>query len=213
MSLLTAPAETLRSFVCHSGVVAAHTACLELVERCSAAPESFHFIYLCGPQGAGKSYLVQAVRRELETRGYQPERISCVDVNVEPAATDSDEWISSFVARYEELRRNGGVLIVTSRQSPQEASTNPHLRSRLLAGVVLELRYPDESELRPLAEALLEQRNMRVSEKTLDYLLQRLPADPLSLAAIFDRISDYSLQESRPARLGVVRKIVAPNGH
>ena len=209
LSLLASPAESMQGFVPHSGVSESYETLRRLLDDACANHQLFQLIFLCGPQGTGKSYLLRAAVHELERRDYPSNRVSIFDVNDKKDGGEAEEWVASFVARYEELRREGGFMIVSSTYPPAELSSNPHLRSRLLAGVVLELRYPEESELRPLVAALLEQRNMRVSDRTLDYLLQRLPADPLSLASIFDRINQYSLQESRPARLGLVRKVIS----
>lgn len=199
----------MQGFVRHSGVSEPYETLRRAIDEGCQNPALFQLVFVCGPRGSGKSYLLRAAVYELERRGYPASRVSVFDLTVDKDGSNAEDWVASFVGRYEELRREGGFIFVSSVFPPSELSSNPHARSRLLAGIILELRYPQESELRPLVEALLEQRNMRVSERTLEYLLQRLPADPLSLASVFDRINQYSLQESRPARLGLVRKVIS----
>ena len=65
-----------------------------------------------------------------------------------------------------------------------------------------------EEELSPILNSLLERKNMKLSERSVAYLLRRLPREPLSFDAIFARINELSLEESRPAGLGVIRELI-----
>ena len=57
--------------------------------------------------------------------------------------------------------------------------------------------------------SLLERHNLRLADNSLQYLLKRLPRDPLSFDAIFGKINELSFQQGKPARLGLVRQVVA----
>ena len=197
---------SLGYFVPHSGVSDAYQTLVELLDP-SAERTDFNFFYIVGPAGSGKSHLINGLIHELKAAGYSPESVASfdpVDENGEPG----DEMVARFIAQYEDKRSRGGVVFCASRKMPLEASSNPHLNSRLLAGNILELNYPREEELAPLIDSLLERNNLSLSEKSISFLLKRLPKDPLSLETILARISELSLSEGKPARFGVVRNVV-----
>ena len=208
--LLPQNPHALDYFVTHSGVVDVVQALEEGIAKALERPETFQFFFIHGPLGTGKTHLLSAFSALAISSGVPPERVVAIDITDEiwDSVSREDGWVSNFVSEYERLKRVGGLMLLASRQQPLEASENPHVQSRLLAGNVFHLSYPREEEFRPLIESLLERNNLKLSEYSLNYLLKRLPLDPLSFANIFASIGDISLAEGRPARQGVVRDVV-----
>ena len=96
--------------------------------------------------------------------------------------------------------------MIASKHPPKAATTNPHLQSRLLASEMIQLKYPEEEELKPLLCSLLERHNLHLSEASMAYILKHSPRDPLSFESIFARINEISLISSRPANQRTVRE-------
>lgn len=208
LSFKLRPAEplALSYFVTHTGVAEGLQALEQSVQSVVEDPTRFVFLYLCGPSGTGKTHLMEGFKAWALERGLEPEKY--VSIVLPQQALDDDET-ARFIATYERMRTHGGVLICSSRVSPLAATENPHVRSRLLAGQVVELGYPREEELRPLLLSLLERHNLKLAERNLQYLLKHLPADLLSFDNIFGKISELSLSRGKPAKQQIVRDVVS----
>ena len=197
---------SLQYFVQHSGVAEAFTTLAARVEEVAEKSQQFRIVYVFGQRGCGKTHLLTAYRQEAYRLGIAPDRVCMLDLS-DWSSSDDDERVAAIVAEYDHLKAEGGLMLLEAESPPKDVSSNPHLQSRLLAGDVLRLSYPREEELRPLLQSLAERRNLKLSENSIDYLLKRLPLEPLSFDNIFAKISEFSLSRSKPAGLGVVREV------
>ncbi|MCB0343671.1 MAG: hypothetical protein KDD66_01065 [Bdellovibrionales bacterium] len=192
-----------RYFIPHSGVAEAVYAVEEALSLVQQDPAASHLIYVYGPQGVGKTHLLKSCEEAAHELGLPADKAVFIDFGAEI----SDDDAPHFNEVYERTRTEGGVLVSAGRQSPTNESITPHVRSRLLAGSLFELRHPAEKEFRPIIKSLLERRNIQLSDFSIDYLLRRLPRKPLSFDALFARIAELCLSEARPAGLGVIREV------
>ncbi len=192
----------LAYFVPHSGVANA-VAQLELaLDSLQADTRQFQTIHLSGPKGVGKRHLAEGYALRAKEVGLRAEVFDLSELT----SLSEDDVVQRFVSQYELLKSCGGLCISFSQQHPKELTANPHLLSRLLAGLFLQLDFPQEQELRPLLYSLSERHNLRLSERTMAYLERRIPLDPLSFADIFARVSRISFREGKPAGMRVVRQ-------
>jgi DnaA family protein len=172
--------------------------------------DSFALVYLYGPPGSGRSHLAHGILLEAAARGIPEDRLVLIELDESVHFVPREDlYTANFISRYEELRRTGGLLLVVGAGHPEKLKLSPHLRSRLLAGDIVELKYPTETELQPLIRTLFEKRNIRVNEATIDFLISRLPVDPLSFADISAKIERISAVLGKPVRLGFVRDVVS----
>ncbi len=192
-----------RYFVPHSGVAEAVLAVEQAVEQVKADDSESQFIYVFGPEGVGKTHLLKSCEEAAHNAGLPADKADFIDFGSEVSEDDAPH----FNEVYERVRRAGGLLVSAGRQDPSNSEITPHVRSRLLAGRFFELKHPSESEFKPIIKSLLERRNIQLSEFSIDYLLRRLPRKPLSFDALFARIAELCLSESRPAGLGVIREV------
>jgi chromosomal replication initiation ATPase DnaA len=195
---------SLDYFVRHSGVASALDAVLSVVEDLNEKLDQFKLIYLFGPTGSGKTHLVEGLKSLVNKNQISSEKLVVVD-NLE--SLEESQLISQIVPVYDLLKATGGVMILTSAKDPRNITANPHVRSRLLAGDLLEINYPQETELRPILISLLDRKNLKLSDYSINFLLKRLPLDPLSFSNIFARLNDLTLSEGRPASFGAVRDL------
>ncbi len=194
----------LSYFVTHCGVAEAVFIISAAVEELLSDPGVFRSVYVYGPRGSGKTHILRGYADEAISRGLAPAKIFIIDLQQPVSPGES-------ISRFEELRASGGLVFIEGRYPPAEQTSDPHLRSRLLLGSVQELRYPPEEELPPVLLSLLERRNMKMSEQTIQYILRRTPSDPLSFSDIFARIDRLSLRQGRPAGLAVAREVLSGN--
>lgn len=198
---------SLNYFIAHSGVNGALATINEQLNKLLADPLFFGSAFVFGARGTGKTHLLLGICEEAKQLGISSERISYVRILAEVDDVDSrDEWVSAFISGYESLRSRGGLLLIEADRSPEETASNPHVRSRLLAGEMLELGLPLEEEFGAVISSLLERKNLKVSEYCLDYLIRRLPREPLSFEHIFASINDLSLGEAKRAGFAVVKQ-------
>lgn len=202
---------SLEYFVPHSGVAEALALLHHSLNLVCEDPSSFRLCALHGPKGVGKSHLLRAFHAEALRLGLAPDKLVTFDGAEleEGCSSGGADWASHFVDRYERLRADGGLLLLASREAPEALSDNPHLRSRFLAGSKSLLQLPREEELLPVLKSLFERRNLRVSDYSLEYLINRLPSDPLSFDAIVAKIDRFSWENGLPATQGAIRKVVA----
>lgn len=186
-------------FIPHSGVAEAIDAVSSAIEELQENSSEFRMFFVHGPEGVGKSHLLAVL-------GFMAESSRVSFYSVE-GVDDHDDWIMGFIDRYEKARREGGLLLVTSRSEPQAAFSNPHSGSRLRVARALRLGYPSEEELAPIIKSIAEKHNLRLSERMLSFLVKRLPLQPLSFDNIFSRINELSLEKGGRVTEGVFREV------
>ena len=211
LSFHLAPAEpySLAYFISHRGVAEAAVLTEQFVAECLADAKAFRMLHLFGPAGSGKTHLAQGSRLIALSKGLAKEKILTLEweeiYQQENCIIDSSA--SSFVSAYEAFKREGGLILSCSRKAPTELLDDPHVKSRLLSGSVLEMFYPTEDEISPILASLSARHNLKLSEKSLNYLVQRLPLEPLSFDNIFARISELSLSEGKAAGFSIVKRM------
>jgi len=203
---------SLRYFVVHTGASEAVQTLRLAIDSVAANPSTFKLVLVHGAKGAGKSHLLQGFAEEALELGISPEKITVIDVQ-ELSSPDSGQIeasaLAAFIDRYEQLRSDGGLLLLEASDVPEAANGwDPHLWSRLVAGYVVRLGYPREEELRPLLGSLVERKNLKLSEYSMNYLLRWLPADPLSFDRIVSAINDLSFSSKRAAGQRLIQEVL-----
>ncbi len=193
-------------FVSHSGVADALRSFEGAVHRLNSDPSFFQSFYIYGSSGVGKSHLLSVMKGIFAATGIASEHLQLRDFG--DALEVPDSAIGEIVSAYEGIRTAGGILVFAARIHPEKFTQNPHLLSRLRSGAILELKPPTIEELRPTLESLLERKNLKLSERNLEYLIRRVPTNPLSLWGILARMDDRALREGRTMSLHFIREIL-----
>jgi DnaA family protein len=186
------------------------------------------FVYLWGPEGSGKSHLLQAACHEVtesggsaiylalgEEEGMVPqmlegmEQMSLVCLDNLEAVAGEPEWERAMFHLYNRLRDSGNRLLAAGNAAPAGLGVNlPDLVSRLGWGPVFQLQpLSDEGKTEALQRRAAN-RGMQMPPEVASYLMQRAPRDMHALFALLDRLDEVSLAAQRKLTIPFVREII-----
>ena len=190
----------------HSGVGECLSFLLGTVDRVISDRGYFQSVFVYGVAGVGKTHLLSAFAETLRLRGAASDRFTVRELGEE--IPDAQDDVGDLIDAYERQKSRGGIFLVSARFSPDQFAANPHVASRLKSGAVFELRPPGIDEVRPTLISLLERRNLKLSDRAIEYLVRRSPTNPLSLWAILAKIDDRALRSGRAVGLNFIREIL-----
>lgn len=192
-------------FVVHSGVSQAYSILHAHLERCAAEPHHATTLFVFGEAGVGKTHFINLCK---ELALAIPVAVVRVYDALTPSICCEIEWQRAFIDDYQTVQREGGLLLVGSSYSALELCEDLSVRSRLVAADTLCLENPQEEELIPLLQSLAERRNLQLSRRNVDYIIRRVPRNPLSFGNLFASIDQLCATSGQPARLGMIRSVL-----
>jgi DnaA family protein len=173
------------------------------------------FIYIWGAAGSGRSHLLTAFINAVHQAGhpacYLPaERCDC-PVELEIAAVDDVERLDivgqlAVFDLYNRLRHSGGLLLTAGDRPPAVLPLREDLRTRLGAGIVLQVHALSEPEKREALRQHAALRGLQLGDEILDYLLSRHTRDMGTQMAVIDALDRVSLQAKRAISLPLLRE-------
>lgn len=185
-------------------------------------------LFISGPEGAGKSHLLNASCSSARERGLAAFYIALSKLPEEAAASleglrvldlvcvdDLDSvagnriWENALFACFNEVRAARGRLLVSSKRPLSEMEfCLPDLASRLAWGVRQKLQLPDDEGkleiLRHRARAL----RIEVPDEVQSYLIKHGKRDMASLLQMLERLKDAAFAEKRKITVPMARKIL-----
>ena len=181
-------------------------------------------VWLWGPEGSGKTHLLQAACATSPAAAYLPlgellaagpevlagweERaLVCMD-DVDRLAGRRDWELAAF-ALFNRLWERGGCLVVSAATSPAATRfTLPDLQSRLAWGGVFRLEaLSDEDRIAALRRRAA-YRGLELPLDSARYLLRRLPRDMRALCGWLDKLDIASLAAGKRLTLPFVRSVI-----
>jgi chromosomal replication initiation ATPase DnaA len=171
-------------------------------------------LVLFGPEGCGKTHLTRifatysgAVRLEPEALGdLEPVPDTRVLI-IDPAEPVADE--AGLLRTYNLQRERGGHLLLTAR-TPVAAwpIRLPDLASRLRALPPVEVRAPDDALLGAVLFKLFRDRQLRVPDGVITYLVQRMERSFAAARRIVAALDALSLKHQRAVTVVMVRDLL-----
>jgi DnaA-homolog protein len=155
-------------------------------------------VYLWGTRGCGRSHLLAAAAR------VNPRLVIADDVQ----ALDERAQHALFLA-INEARDGGPAVLAAGDAPPARLGLRPDLASRLAWGLVYQLMPLSDADKAEHLKSLATARGLLLSDDVARYLLERLPRDLTSLAAIMEVLDRYSLMRQRPLTLPLVREALS----
>ena len=183
--------------------------------------------FLHGPDGCGRTHLLQAACHQIEDAGgtiaYLPlhdlaghpagelvadlEACSLVCLDDLNAVAGRAEWAEAVFHLFNRVADRHGSLLAAATQPPSALPVAlPDLRSRLQSMLVLSLAPPDDAGRAEVLTGQARARGMTLEPGVADYILGRAPRSLPELIAILERLDLHSLEAGRRLSIPFVRE-------
>jgi len=199
----------------------------------SGNPLNNRWIYWWGPEGSGRTHLLEAMTNAAENVGIPSfslnprEPISWVRLEekmnvLAQTNTPSVIAVDDVDALDERLigalfRILNGVqasknihIFMAGKDAPANLSLREDLRTRLGWGLVFQTQLLDDDEKIQALEQAAKARGLVLSPDVLPWLLNRFYRDMPNLMALIDALDAYSLETKRAVTLPLVRELLQP---
>jgi DnaA-homolog protein len=203
----------------------------DLAHTQSSNPLNNRWIYWWGPEGSGRSHLLDAMTNAAENANIQSfslnprEPISWVRVeekmgSLAQSDTPSVITVDDVDALDERLmgalfRILNGVqasknihIFMVGKAAPVNLEIREDLRTRLGWGLVFQTQLLDDGEKIQALEQAAKARGLVLSPDVLPWLLNRFYRDMPNLMALIDALDAYSLETKRAVTLPLVRELL-----
>ncbi len=183
--------------------------------------------WVCGPHGAGKTHLLQAVCVQASATmqaGYFPlgelatmgvgvledlPLLDCLCLDGVDAVTGNREWELALFGVLREMQERGARLVMSAAVPPALVPwVLPDLGSRCSASTVFQLRALDEEEQREALKLRAHVRGMELPDETARWLQRRLPRDMRTLYDLLDTLDEASLVAQRRLTVPFIRSVL-----
>ena len=196
-------------------------------------PLNHRWIYWWGPEGSGRTHLLDAIDNAAENAGVEcfslspnepttwvrlEEKMSTLAQAESPSVITVDD-----VDRLDErlvgalFRILNGVqasknihIFMAGKAAPANLNLREDLRTRLGWGLVFQTQLLDDSEKIQALEQAAKARGLVLSPDVLPWLLNRFYRDMPNLMALIDALDAYSLETKRAVTLPLVRELLQP---
>jgi DnaA family protein len=177
-------------------------------------------VYLWGPEGSGKTHLLQATAQRFQAHGGRVGSFAAGDptpwAHAEPWTLillddvdtyDADQQRAAF-ALFVEAATHGLPLVAAGHAPPVDLALREDLRSRLGWGHVFALAPLGEAEARAALRREADRRGVFLSDEVMSYLLTRFARDLKHLMAQLDRLDAFALASKRAITVPLLRQML-----
>ncbi len=174
-----------------------------------------------GPEGSGKTHLAHVwqaksrAQRIADMRGVDAGALApgfaLVIEDLHPPLDSGQE--RSLFHLYNLAGESGGSLLVTSREPPSRWNiTLPDLASRLAAAPQAAIGAPDDALLAAVIVKLFADRQVKIAEDVVTYLLARIERSFAAARAVVDAIDRAALASGRKVSVALARAVLEERG-
>ena len=204
------------------GVPAVQPLLLALQQQ--TTPDGEAIIFLYGPDGCGKSHLLQAACHLAgsgalylplaELAEYSPqdvlqsiETLDLVCLDDVDAVLGDDDWELALFDLCNRARQWGCRLLVAGQGAPRTLAVKlADLRSRLSWGIVYQLSQSDDEEKSAVLRFRAGRRGLSMSAEVASYIVTRAPRSLEHLLELLDTLDKVSLAEQRALSIPFVKQ-------
>jgi len=172
---------------------------------------------VCGPPGCGKSHLAQVWRARSAARELEAATLRLAELleqlgDAEAVVVDDAEGAAEqpLLHLVNIMAERGGHLLLTAASPPAGwALRLADLRSRLLAGPAVGVEAPDDALLGAVLVKLFADRQLRISEDLIAYLLPRIERSFAAAQAMVAALDQAALADQRAVTVRLARDILS----
>jgi DnaA family protein len=208
-------------------VLPAHGALLPLL-RTQLQADGEPSIFLYGPPASGRSHLLQAACH-LQVAGsalYYPlrqfvnapaaqvladiERLDLIALDDLDAVIGNQAWEHALFHFWNRARESGTRLLFSASDTPRNLPVKlADLRSRLSAGIVMQLPEPADEEKHEILRFRAKRRGLILTPEVAAYILSRAPRSLSDLMAVLEQLDRASLVHQRQLSIPFVKQCMA----
>jgi len=199
----------------------------------SINPLNQRWIYWWGPEGSGRTHLLNAmgnaakqsgllhialtpfdptswVRLEEEMNSMAESDIPSV-ITVDDVDQLDDRLVGSLFRILNVVQASKAIhIFMAVNAAPDNLKLREDLRTRLGWGLIFQTQLLDDDEKIQALEEAAKARGLVLSPEVLPWLLSRFYRDMPSLMALIDALDAYSLETKRAVTLPLVRELLQP---
>ena len=185
-------------------------------------------LFLSGPEGSGKSHLLNASCHAARVRGMGAFYIALKRLPEEAAAgldglqmldlvcvddldrvAGNDTWERALFRCFNEVRAAQGRLLVSSRQPLRSLEFGlPDLASRRAWGVQLNLQYPDDEGKAEILRQRAHSLHIELPADVQSYLLKHSRRNMASLLKLVEELKDAAFAGKRKITVPLAREVL-----
>ena len=199
----------------------------------SSNPLNQRWIYWWGPEGSGRSHLLNAIANAAEKFGLQrlaltpfepsswvraEEKMVTLTESTAPSVITVDDvdrlddrLVGSLFRILNGVQASKAIYVfMAGNAAPANLKLREDLRTRLGWGLIFQTQLLDDDEKIQALEEAAKARGLVLSPDVLPWLLSRFYRDMPSLMALIDALDAYSLETKRAVTLPLVRELLQP---
>ncbi|MFA7059975.1 MAG: DnaA/Hda family protein [Pedobacter sp.] len=210
------PACSFDSFVVCDG----NSAALRFARQMADSADPENLLYLHGPSGSGKTHLLKAIGQALNApylscrEGFTMEDLAARfagaplllvdDLHLLP---DDSALRAGLWQIFNDFYGVGRKVTMAGLYPPRELpNLDDHLVSRLLWGLVARVDASDDHSRRMILKKIAEDRQVRISDDVVEYILITTSREVGDLISCFDALYHLSMAEKRKITLPLARE-------
>ncbi|MBL4616968.1 MAG: hypothetical protein JKY46_04685 [Robiginitomaculum sp.] len=171
-------------------------------------------LILVGPSGCGKSHLSEIWRNNNNGRILSSASIPLRDTGsfvIEDVDGQLDE--EGLFHLLNRAMNDQARVLLTARTGPSSWRINlGDLRSRINAIEMVRIEEPDEQVLSEMLKKLGKDRSLRLNDKLIRYLVERMERSSQSALRLIDNLNSRSLETSRPVNRALAKQVLNDMG-
>lgn len=185
-------------------------------------------IWIWGVRASGKTHLLQAVCGEAGSAGHHAayfplaeraqltpaaltgcEQLDVVCIDDADSVAGDEGWEHALFTLYNAVLEHQHHLLFAAQSPPSAPAWKlPDLRSRLSAGLVLQLRALNDDQQIAALKLHASVRGVELPEETTSYLMKRFPRDLRTLCTLLDTLDVASLAAQRRLTVPFIRQVI-----